>query len=363
MSMSPEDPRDPDSEDSKTPMEPSILEPYVPLQHAPMQLRVSSSILCLVSSVFEAMLSGNMSEGVAFRAPDSPRPFPLMLPDDDGPLFRIFASAVHHRADAAPYLPSTATLLALAALVDKYNCMTALMPYAVLWLQRAAEKAAEEEDEHREFERKCGLLLFAYALDLPMQFAQLSWDVLLMHRGALIDETDVRGLRLPIPADHELLRHDLHGELARRKSRLRREVHAALMEPVNRVTSMLDTNLQFELRGRNRTCPKAATAIGNYMAMLDVLNLSPWRPQYETDSFAAIIKRATSLIKEWGSTTYFDVCTQMCICDNEGYKGSVDVSKEMAIRIKAAGEWKLWACLDCLKKKGEDKANCRLKHW
>ncbi|KAK0715265.1 hypothetical protein B0H67DRAFT_237603 [Lasiosphaeris hirsuta] len=214
MSTSLDGPGDPGSMDSSTSESsavPSVLEPYVPLQHLPIHLRVSSSVLCLVSRVFDIMLNGSMAEAIAFRAPNSPRPFPLTLPEDDGPLFSILANVVHHRASGVPLLPPIATLLALATLADKYDCTAALMPYAVLWLQRAASQSEREKEDHHEFERKCGLLLFAYVMDLPIHFAQLSWDVLLTHRGPLIDEMDVRGLRLPIPADHELLKHDLHG--------------------------------------------------------------------------------------------------------------------------------------------------------
>ncbi|KAK0721578.1 hypothetical protein B0T26DRAFT_641315 [Lasiosphaeria miniovina] len=171
-------------------------------------LRVSSSVLCLVSPVFSAMLGSPMAEGEAFRARDSPRPFPITLPEDDGKVFAILANVIHHRADAIPFLPATADLLSLAGLVDKYDCAPALMPYGVLWLQRAAER--REDPEYAGLLGRCNLLLFAYVLDLPMQFAQLSWDILLMHRQLLKDETEY-GLELPIPPDHELLRHDLHG--------------------------------------------------------------------------------------------------------------------------------------------------------
>ncbi|KAK3318917.1 hypothetical protein B0H66DRAFT_477650 [Apodospora peruviana] len=174
----------------------------------PATLRVSSSVLCLVSPVFSAMFSSPMAEGEAFRAPDSPRPFPITLPEDDGGVFAILANVIHHRADAIPFLPSPATLVALAALVDKYACAPAAMPYGVLWVQRAVER--RDDPEYAGLLGRCNLLLFAYVLDLPVQFAGLSWDVLLMHRQLLKDETEC-GLELPISPDHELLRHDLHG--------------------------------------------------------------------------------------------------------------------------------------------------------
>lgn len=201
-------------------------------------LRVSSSVLCLVSPVFSALFNGPMAEGQAFRAPGSPRPFPLTLPEDDPAIFSILANVTHHRADRIPYLPSSTTLVALASLVDKYACAPSVMPYGVIWIQRATSETrtsglaapggasgavssssaaaglvGQQDNNSHEYSAllgRCNLLLFAYVLDLPDQFARLSWDVLLMHRQTLKDEMEC-GLELPVPPDHELLRHDLHG--------------------------------------------------------------------------------------------------------------------------------------------------------
>ena len=192
-----------------TPDNRSVANNHDPSSKAPVCLRVSSSVLCLASPVFSAMLSGSMAEAAAFRAADSPRPFPLTLPEDDGHVFSILAHVMHFRPDSVPYLPSTSTLLALAALVDKYDCAAALMCYGEIWLNRAIERGRDEA-EFGGFEQRCELMLFAYALDLPAPFAQLSWDVIMEHRQQLKDETE-HGLDLPVRKDHELLRHDLHG--------------------------------------------------------------------------------------------------------------------------------------------------------
>ncbi len=171
------------------------------------ELQVSSSVLSLASPVFSAMLSGPMSEAVAFRAINSPRPFPLTLPEDNGHIFSILARVVHFRADALATLPSTETLLKLASLIDKYDCVPALKAQSEVWLQRAIQ---EQSDEYASFERRCDLLLFAYVAEIPACFSQLSWDVLLKHRQLVRDECESR-FELAFPRDHELLRHDLHG--------------------------------------------------------------------------------------------------------------------------------------------------------
>jgi len=177
-----------------------------------LKLRVSSAVLCLVSPVFSALFSSPMAEGEAFRAHDSPRPFDLALPEDNWQAFSILCNVFHHRAKDIPFLPSTTMLLSLAAHVDKYDCGTALMPYGVLWLKRATDPARREDPEYASLTGRCHLLLFAYVLDLPEQFARLSWDVLLMHRQLFKNETE-SGFELPISPEHELLRHDLHGKV------------------------------------------------------------------------------------------------------------------------------------------------------
>jgi len=324
-------------------------------------LRVSSSVLCLASPVFSAMLSGPMAEGRAFRAADSPRPFPLTLPEDDGHVFAILANVIHFRPEAVPFLPSTSTLLALASLVDKYGCAPALLCYGEIWLNRAIE--ARQAPDYGAFERRCDLLLFAYALDLPAPFALLSWDVILNHRQQLKGETEF-GLDLPIPEDHDLLRHDLHGEIAKRKARLRREVHNALMEPVTRVTALL-VSYGGESDGKP-TCPNAALAMGNYMAFLDSNNLCPWRAQYETDSFSSIIKRAleAAVLANDKAMLKFEACSRArCNCGTMAYGDSVHMAQNLAWSLGGALKWKLGACLDCLKNGGDHRGTCRVEHW
>ncbi|KAK0643387.1 hypothetical protein B0T16DRAFT_181095 [Cercophora newfieldiana] len=328
-------------------------------------LQVSSSVLCLASPVFSAMLSSPMAEGQGFRAAGSPRPFPITLPEDDGHVFAILANVLHFRPDNVPWLPATSTLLALALLVDKYVCVPALRCHGEIWLNRAAEAPRDNAPEFPAFfESRYDLLLFAYVLDLPASFFQLSWDVVLNHRQQLKQETEY-GLDLPIPKDHELLRHDLHSEIAKRKARLRREVHNALMEPVSRVTSLL---VNYGGADGKPPCPNAAFAIGNYMAFLDFNNLSPWRAQYETDSFSSIIKRALEAaeLSKDNAALRFEACSRTrCSCDAMAYGDAVDMARILARSLAGALNWKLGACLDCLKNGREYRGTeaCRLEHW
>ncbi len=180
-----------------------------PAGEGPINLLVSSAVLCLVSPVFSALFTGPMAEGVAFRAADSPRPFPLALPEDSGLAFTIIANVFHHRSVHIPEILTTSELLEIATLADKYDLTAALRPYATLWVQRAVTTEPFHPD-YSDLLGRCRLLLFAYVLDLPSEFALLSWNILLTHRQLHKDEVEY-GFELPLSREHELLRHDLHG--------------------------------------------------------------------------------------------------------------------------------------------------------
>jgi hypothetical protein len=177
----------------------------------PINLRVSSAVLSLISPFFSRVFSstGNFGEAIAFRAPGSPRPFPLPLPEDNPDAFTLLAFVVHHRADAIPTRPSTDRLVDLAVLADKYECAPALRPYGTLWLQQWLD-TSDRDTAFESLEPLCQMLLFAYVLDLPEQFAPVSWQILLQHRQGFKDEMGA-GFELPISKDHVLLRHDIHG--------------------------------------------------------------------------------------------------------------------------------------------------------
>ncbi|KAH8880279.1 hypothetical protein GQ53DRAFT_545446 [Thozetella sp. PMI_491] len=346
--------------------------------HGPVNLLVSSSVLCLVSPVFSTLFTGPMAEGVAFRAANSPRPFPLPLPEDSGHAFTTIANVFHHRAAEIPETLSTTELLDIAALADKYDLTAALRPHGILWIQRAV--AAEPyHPDYSDLVGRCRLLLFAYVLDLPCEFAQLSWDILLMHRQLHKDEVEY-GFELPIPRGHDLLRHDLHAEFSRRKARLRRDIQAALMEPVSAVTAHLVTRAPYydahpasaatPSPPSSWTCPNASLTIGVYMTLLDSRNLSPWRTQYETDSFSNIIDNALSVATDEAENQalMFQMCDRgRCACDNMRWGDGVHLARRLGMAMEMAREWKLWVCLDCLKRDEADRVTgeweCRLKHW
>ena len=164
--------------------------------------------------------------------------------------------------------------------------------------------------------------------------------------------------------------------MARRKARLRQQLHIALMNPVHKVTShsrlsYLDSGTPgFDRRESVLlTCPNAAQAMGTYMALLEANTLSPWKSQYETDSFSAIINRALHMattIRD-DPSLFFDMCTRTrCSCAGMQWGDSVHMGRELESELNGVWKWKLWVCLDCLKEgvpQGQNRTSCRVKHW
>ncbi|KAM7203432.1 hypothetical protein V8F20_004026 [Naviculisporaceae sp. PSN 640] len=390
-------------------------------------LPVSSTVLSLASPVFSVMLNGPMAEGQAFRAPDSPRPFPLTLPEDDPAAFLILANVIHYHADRIPYLPSCAELLGLAKLVDKYDCSAVIAAHMEVWLRRAMlvgatsintpgpgpvggtkysapfevqeqdddyDEEREKKSEYRSLQGRCTLLLVAYILDMAEEFSKLSSAILLMHRQNVLSEIN-GGLEIPIPADHELLRgellrqnHDLLGEFLKRKNFLRHSVQTLLMSPVTAVYSFLEQNTTCRAFGSMvrvpPTCPSAMKIIGRYMTLLHENNLCPWRSQFETDNFGAILQRAKDVVKRERHNPgwKFQKCEKpsssadYCVCAGiSDDRRATHMVETLADGIEDPVLWRMGPCLDCMTRgelsdDGDEPMPCRRectgtlrRHW
>ncbi|KAK3652910.1 hypothetical protein LTR56_004858 [Elasticomyces elasticus] len=107
------------------------------------RLRVSATVLSLVSPVFKAMLGPNFLEGQAPRTAENPKE--IQLPDDSADAMILLARFTHGaasgRAFENPMLPSFPTrLLELGVVADKYDCIAAVtMAAEALMLRHAAQ--------------------------------------------------------------------------------------------------------------------------------------------------------------------------------------------------------------------------------
>lgn len=88
-------------------------------------LRVSSSVLANASSVFKAMLSGQVREALALRSKEAP--CNVRLPEDNPSGMADMCALSHHNMETMRNsLWSTSRIYKLAMTIDKYDCTTTL---------------------------------------------------------------------------------------------------------------------------------------------------------------------------------------------------------------------------------------------
>lgn len=171
-----------------------------------LELVVSSKVLSLASPMFKAMLDGRFKEGIelAENKPSS-QPYTLTL-SDDGEAATILASILHFNLPGLPEKPSPACLEKLAFLCDKYQCVNAMKYCGRLWLRDwLPEYGCEDHGCEGYVHDLCRLLVFAYVADLPNEFVDIAWKLLLCHKGPFLSPYT----QAIILMDHPLLPHDL----------------------------------------------------------------------------------------------------------------------------------------------------------
>lgn len=156
---------------------------------------VSSKVLALASPVFERMFNSSFKEGLINHKMPQQRLVPL--PEDDAEAFILLCRVLHHRSHEIPRSLTGNCLEKLAIICDKYNCISPIAFAGEVWL-RAGIKSATAEDLSK-------LLFAAYILDLPDMFSRISWEILLIQTGPIID--------LPGVTDHPLIKGNLLGTL------------------------------------------------------------------------------------------------------------------------------------------------------
>jgi hypothetical protein len=170
------------------------------------EILVSSKILSTASPVFQAMLDGRFREGVqladAKASPDQ-EPFRLALPDDDFAAMLLLCKVLHFKVDDIAPRPSSQLLLALAGICDKYHCTQTLKYAGALWIRNWLLHL--DTLSQAPIEDVCCLLIFAYITDLPYEFCEVAWRLVLHHKGPLAGE-QTEAIQL---IDHPLLHQDV----------------------------------------------------------------------------------------------------------------------------------------------------------
>ena len=115
---------------------------------------VSSKVLSMASSMFDAMFHSGFSEGTTKRSPEAPLRLPL--PDDDPEALEIFLHVLHfcHKRPYATLDINNQVLV--AKLADKYQARNAVYGQSGRWLRRTLDKPVAETLPEKPLDR--GLL-------------------------------------------------------------------------------------------------------------------------------------------------------------------------------------------------------------
>jgi hypothetical protein len=139
-------------------------------------LLVSSHVLSLASSVFEAMFEGRFAEGQNLSTTSPPT---IPFPDDDPEYMAILCKLVHMQTDDIPGALKISELVEFAVLCEKYNCANGVRPWSRVWVSQHLPTP-----ETHGFEQ---LLVVSFVLDLPHEFREVSLCLIRHHQS--LDKT------------------------------------------------------------------------------------------------------------------------------------------------------------------------------
>ena len=108
------------------------------------ELRVSSKVLSVASTVFKALLGPKFSEGQALS---SQLPGRVALPDDDTEAMEAICNVLHHRYYFSIPDPKARFMVEVAVASDKYDCTKAVSQWASAQLRGPIRIAASSPDQ------------------------------------------------------------------------------------------------------------------------------------------------------------------------------------------------------------------------
>ena len=136
------------------------------------RLLVSSKVLSLASSFFARMLRSQFKEGLSnYQGLETPS---VALPEDDEALVTLLCQIIHFRCDLWPQKASSVDLYGMAKLCDKYDCVSALRPWALSHMETPSKNMYEVNYAKE-------LLVISYIFDMPDTFSKVSWGLILRY--------------------------------------------------------------------------------------------------------------------------------------------------------------------------------------
>lgn len=147
------------------------------------ELLVSSKALTHASPVFKVMFDERFKEGselAAARASPYKVLVPLYLPEVNADAMELLMKTIHFVVNDHSARPKTSLLEDLADAADQYDCLTALSYWGAIWVRNWNTYF----DTHEPYmEDLCRLFVFAYVVDLPREFCDIAWTMLLERTG------------------------------------------------------------------------------------------------------------------------------------------------------------------------------------
>ncbi|KAK5658128.1 hypothetical protein OQA88_2684 [Cercophora sp. LCS_1] len=360
----------------------------------PTEIIVSSTVLCLVSPVFKAMLTGPFHEARALATSQSTSQlYDLVLPEDNAPTMTILLQVLHHRYDGLPTGLSPADLEKLAFAIDKYDCAQPFRHIGAIWVARwlhakckRLECRREYIDEQEDlvwvngngpwlnvdweevFTGLCRAVVFTYVVGLAKEFSDACWHLVWNHAGSL------RNLMTRVPEEDVkmLWEHPLVGkEVGRYIDDARRvmigQFHDYIMAPFEMNT----------YNSLNTGCSRASLAIGDYLAWLQKHKLLfRFRVGEQTslrDLVVLVLNEEGGKIELTNYPCSWQADGWICPCqsDLEGDGADPDISHTLCNHMEHLRSWSHWhqhfpggICLDCIKTDGKSKkeGKCAIQH-
>ncbi len=122
---------------------------------------VSSTLLSVISPVFQAMFQGPFSESRALSVSSPPT---IPLKDDDQQAMLLICRIAHFQTSELPNLLRPIVLADFAVACDKYQCADAVQAWSKVWIAKALAVLSSDD-----FDK---ILFVTYVLDLPEEFEQ-----------------------------------------------------------------------------------------------------------------------------------------------------------------------------------------------
>lgn len=151
------------------------------LEEGTVQFQVSSSVLCLASPVFHAMLgaNGKFKESKSLRErKDGEPPTEITLRDDNADALAVIFRILHHQHDSVPKSLSEENLWQIAILVDKYDLREATKLWVDLWIPHHFSDVGLPLALNSYFRDDRGVFL-AYAFCNEIMFESISKNIIL----------------------------------------------------------------------------------------------------------------------------------------------------------------------------------------